>query len=42
MLEEAGIEYEQDLIDWSAGDSRTPEFLSINPNGKIPVLADGD
>ena len=41
MLEEAGVEYEHVPIDWSAGASRTPEFLEINPNGKIPVLADG-
>lgn len=42
MLEEAGINYEHVLTDWSAGESRTPEFLAINPNGKIPVLVDGD
>ena len=42
MLEEAGIDYERVLIDWSAGESRTPEFLAINPNGKIPTLVDED
>ncbi|MEM7096977.1 MAG: glutathione S-transferase family protein [Pseudomonadota bacterium] len=42
MLEEAGIDYEHVLLDWSAGESRTPEFLAINPNGKIPVLVDDD
>lgn len=41
MLEEAGIDYEQVGVDWSAGESRTPEFLAMNPNGKIPVLEDG-
>lgn len=42
MLEEAGINYEHVPIDWSQGESRTPEFLAINPNGKIPVLVDGE
>ena len=42
MLEEAGVDYEHILTDWAAGDSRTPEFLAINPNGKIPVLIDED
>ncbi len=42
MLEETGIDYEHVLVDWSAGESRTAEFLAINPNGKVPVLVDGD
>lgn len=42
MLEESGIDYEQVGVDWSAGESRTPEFLAMNPNGKIPLLVDGD
>lgn len=42
MLEEAGIHYEHVPIDWSRGESRTAEFLARNPNGKIPVLQDGD
>ncbi|MEM1433436.1 MAG: glutathione S-transferase family protein [Pseudomonadota bacterium] len=42
MLEETGIDYEHVLIDWSAGESRSPEYLAINPNGKIPVLVDDD
>ena len=42
MLEEAGLPYEHVLVDWAQGESRTPEFLAINPNGKIPVLTDGD
>ena len=42
MLEEAGIDYEHVPIDWAQGETRTAEFLAINPNGKIPVLADGE
>ncbi len=43
MLEEVGADYEIVPIDFETGDSRTPEFLAINPMGKIPtlVLADG-
>ncbi|MEM9620007.1 MAG: glutathione S-transferase family protein [Pseudomonadota bacterium] len=42
MLEEAGIDYQHVLTDWSTGESHTTEFLAINPNGKIPVLVDGE
>lgn len=42
MLEEANIEYERVLTDWSIGESHTEEFLRLNPNGKVPVLRDGD
>jgi glutathione S-transferase len=33
-----GIPYEYRFIDIIKGESRTPEYLAINPNGKIPVL----
>jgi glutathione S-transferase len=33
-----GIPYEYRFIDILKGESRTPQFLAINPNGKIPVL----
>lgn len=38
MLEEVGADYEIQPIDFSAGDNRKPEFLAINPMGKIPTL----
>jgi GSH-dependent disulfide-bond oxidoreductase len=41
-LEELGLPYEPHLIDISKGESRTPEFLSLNPNGKIPAIIDPD
>ena len=43
MLELLGLEYQWVPVDILAGDTRTPEFLEKNPNGKIPVLelADG-
>jgi glutathione S-transferase len=38
LLAHLGIEHDWVPIDILAGESRTPEFLAMNPNGKIPVL----
>jgi GST-like protein len=40
MLEETGLPYEPHLVDILKGDQSTPEFLSLNPNGKIPAIVD--
>ena len=40
MLEETGLPYEWHLIDFGKDDQKTPEFLSLNPNGKIPAMID--
>jgi len=42
MLEETGLPYEAHLVDFGADDQKTPEFLSLNPNGKIPAILDPD
>lgn len=42
MLEECGLPYEAHRVDFARGDQRTPEFLSLNPNGKIPAILDPD
>jgi GST-like protein len=42
MLEEVGLPYEVHLIDFNKDDQKTPEFLSLNPNGKIPAIIDPD
>jgi GST-like protein len=42
MLEETRIAYEPHLVDISKNESWTPEFLSLNPNGKIPAIVDPD
>jgi glutathione S-transferase len=42
MLEEVGAEYETVLVDFEAGDNRKPDFLAINPMGKIPTLVLAD
>ncbi|WP_129791190.1 glutathione S-transferase N-terminal domain-containing protein [Sphingosinicella sp. CPCC 101087] len=42
MLEEIGLPYEAHLVDFGKDDQKTPEFLSLNPNGKIPAIIDPD
>ena len=42
MLEEIGIPYEVHLVDITKNESWTPEYLSLNPNGKIPSILDPD
>jgi GST-like protein len=42
MLEETGLPYEAHLVDFGKNDQHTPEFLSLNPNGKIPAILDPD
>src|SRR5262249_40964833 len=41
LLEELGVPYEHVKTSF-IGETRTPEFLRLNPNGHIPVLQDGD
>jgi GST-like protein len=40
MLEELGMPYEAHYIDIGKDETWTPEFLSLNPNGKIPSIID--
>lgn len=40
MLEEAGIPYELAYVDLKAGEQKTPDFLALNPMGKLPTLVD--
>ncbi len=40
MLEEAGLPYEPHLVSFDANDQMSPEFLSLNPNNKIPAIID--
>lgn len=42
MLEEIGLPYEPHWIDIGADQSWTPEYLALNPNGKIPAIIDPD
>jgi glutathione S-transferase len=42
LMEETGQPYERVLTDITTGAQRTPEYLAINPMGKVPALGDGD
>ncbi|HJZ22025.1 MAG TPA: glutathione S-transferase family protein, partial [Bradyrhizobium sp.] len=42
LMEEAGQPYERVLIDITSGAQKTPEYLAVNPMGKVPALRDGD
>ena len=41
-LEEVGAAYENKQVDMKNKEHKSPEFLKLNPNGKIPVMVDGD
>jgi len=41
-LEETGLAYEPHLVDFGKNDQTSPEFLSLNPNNKIPAIIDPD
>ena len=40
MLEETGLPYEPHLVRFDSNDQHSPEFLSLNPNNKIPAILD--
>lgn len=40
MLEEIGLAYEPHLVSFDSNDQLSPEFLSLNPNNKIPAIID--
>jgi len=42
MLEEIGLPYEPHLIDITKNETWGPQYLSLNPNGKIPAIIDPD
>jgi GST-like protein len=41
-LEEIGLPYEAHRVDFDKNEQKSPEFLSLNPNGKIPAIIDPD
>ena len=42
MLEEIGVPYRVETIDIRKGDQKRPDYLRLNPMGKVPALTDGD
>jgi glutathione S-transferase len=41
LLEALGVPYDVVFVDLATGENRTPEFLAINPLGKLPTLVHG-
>ena len=41
-LQELGVDFEGVTVNMRAGEHRSPQFLAINPAGKLPALLDGD
>lgn len=41
-LEEAGADYEPIRVNFASAEQRSPEYLKINPKGRVPALVDGD
>src|SRR6516164_3533967 len=41
-LKELGLDFEFEVVNLIAGENRRPDFLRLNPAGKLPVLVDGD
>jgi glutathione S-transferase len=41
-LQELGVDFDTTIVNMMAGEHRSPEFLKINPAGKLPALVDGD
>lgn len=41
LMEEAGLPYERVKLDLGAGEHKRPEFLAVNPMGKVPALENG-
>ncbi|WP_273825661.1 MULTISPECIES: glutathione S-transferase N-terminal domain-containing protein [Pseudomonas] len=42
LLEELGLPYEPHLVSFATNDQLTPQFMSLNPNNKIPAIIDPD
>ena len=41
-LEHKSLAYERKVLSFSAGDTRKPEFVALNPRHRVPVIVDGD
>lgn len=41
-LEELGLDYQLNAIDLGTGEQKRPEYLRVNPNGRIPAIVDHD
>lgn len=41
-LEELGLDHEKVVVDLMSRAQRSPDYLALNPNGRVPTLVDGD
>lgn len=41
-LEEIGQPFERNVLSLRAGEHKKPDYLAINPSGKVPALVDGE
>ena len=41
LLEELGLEWHYSLVNFNKGEHRSPDYLAVNPAGKVPALTDG-
>lgn len=42
LLDELGLDYQHQPVDYRGGAAESPAMLALNPNGRIPVLTDGE
>jgi GSH-dependent disulfide-bond oxidoreductase len=42
LMEELALPYQRHMVDFGAQEQKSPDFLKLNPNGKIPVLVDSE
>lgn len=42
LLEEMSVPYENKFLNRGAGEMKTPEYLKLNPQGRVPTIVDGD
>ena len=42
LFEELGVEYDMHVLSLKAGDTRKPDYLAVNPMGKVPAIRHGD
>jgi glutathione S-transferase len=41
LLEELGVGFQVKTVDIAKGEQKSPEYLKLNPSGKVPTVADG-
>ncbi len=41
LLEELGVPFQVETVDIRKGEQKTPEYLALNPSGKVPTITDG-